>query len=508
MQSRRTGFLIPLIVAVGSVAAQSPATAPRQLTLTQALQLAKANSPTYRQAEAAADPAAAAVRAADWARLPTISASAGVGYTGSGSSSFGGGFTFAASSPTISSSYRLSANWNLGTRTFLTPSIARASERATDENIAAASVSLVSDVTSQYLTALRTAAVVQVAVQQLARDSQFLALTQARQQFGQANLIDVLAAQTTLASAQVQLLQSAQSATQAKIDLVRKIGLPTDVDVDAIALTEPFPLVQPNFDLQSLLTTAHDANPSIRSAAATERSNQLSLKAARLDRLPVFSISTGLSGYTQQSTDENILLTNRLLSAQASEANCAFQNQIIEGLTTPIPGAIIPDCKAYAGLDPTGLALQPSIVQSIHTGNSVFPFQFTRQPISVSFGLSVPIWDGFSTSQRISVAAAAVDQAHETLRAQQLLTDATIQGQLLSVKTAWARMQIQDTNRASARQQLLLAQDKYRVGNGTALEISDAQNAVTQAEVDYVTAVYDYHLAVVGLEAAVGRPLR
>jgi outer membrane protein TolC len=46
------------------------------------------------------------------------------------------------------------------------------------------------------------------------------------------------------------------------------------------------------------------------------------------------------------------------------------------------------------------------------------------------------------------------------------------------------------------------------VGAGTALEVSDAQAAVQQAEGDYVNAVYDYHKAITALEAAVGRPLR
>jgi outer membrane protein len=178
------------------------------------------------------------------------------------------------------------------------------------------------------------------------------------------------------------------------------------------------------------------------------------------------------------------------------------------GLTTPIPGGIIADCKAFAGLDETGNALLPSVSQSIHNTNSVFPFNFTRQPMSVSLNISLPIWDAYSRSLGISRAQALEDQAREGVRAQQLATDAQIQSQLLAVRTAWLRTQIQDTNRVAARQQLQLAQDRYRIGNGTALEIADAQNAVTQSEADYVTAVYDYHLAVVGLEAAVGRPLR
>ena len=63
-------------------------------------------------------------------------------------------------------------------------------------------------------------------------------------------------------------------------------------------------------------------------------------------------------------------------------------------------------------------------------------------------------------------------------------------------------------NRLAAREQIRLAQDRYRLGSGSSLEVSDAQNTVARAEGDYVNAVYDYHKAITALEAAVGRPLR
>ena len=72
----------------------------------------------------------------------------------------------------------------------------------------------------------------------------------------------------------------------------------------------------------------------------------------------------------------------------------------------------------------------------------------------------------------------------------------------------WQASQIQDQNRKAASERLRLAQEKFRIGNGSGLDVSDAQEAVTQAEADYVFAMYDYHLAVVALEALVGRPLR
>jgi outer membrane protein len=76
------------------------------------------------------------------------------------------------------------------------------------------------------------------------------------------------------------------------------------------------------------------------------------------------------------------------------------------------------------------------------------------------------------------------------------------------LETSYKAIAVQAANREAARDQLRLAQDRYRLGAGTSLEVSDAQNAVQRAEGDYVNAIYDYHKAVAALEAAVGRPLR
>ncbi|HEY4321915.1 MAG TPA: TolC family protein [Gemmatimonadales bacterium] len=502
---RLAGALILLFVSAVPGAAQSGVTAPRQLSLSQALDLARRNNPTYQQAQIGADPAAEAVKAANWARLPTLSAGGGVSYTGAGSQTFGG-TTFSQSSPTVSSGYSLSANWQLNTRNFTAPAIQKAQEQATLAGIDGARITLTSNVTTQYLNTLRAGAVVGVAVQQLARDTAFLELARARQIVGQATMIDVLQAQTDLASAKVQWLQAKQTAAQAKIELIHQIGLPTDANVDSITLSEPFPLVQPTFDLGKLEAMAHEANPTIQADIATQHANELSTRAARLDRLPTLSISSGINGYTQQFTNESILLNNALAQSQGSAAGCQFQNQILAGLTTPIAGT--PDCNAAAGLNSSGTALLPSVSTQIRSSNNVFPFNFTRQPITVNFQLSLPIWDGYSRSLSISRAAAAEDQSREGLRAQQLTTDAAIQSQLLAVQTAWDRSTVLDSNRAVARERLQLAQDRYRIGNGTALDVADAQNTLTQADADYISAVYDYHLAVASLEAAVGRPLR
>jgi outer membrane protein len=289
------------------------------------------------------------------------------------------------------------------------------------------------------------------------------------------------------------------------------MGLPADASIATLTLTEDFPLVAPTFDLNSLLQTAHEASPVIRAADAQREAASIGVSIAKSQYLPSLGISTGLSGFTQQYTSTDPLLAGALASAQNAQTNCAFQNAILQRLTSPHPapgGGIIPDCNAYAGLDATGTALQESEVQAIRDANTGFPFSFTRQPWSISLGISLPIWDGFSRAARVSSARATEEDAREAVRARRLDVDGQIQSGLLAVQTSYQAATIQGINRTAAAQQLLLAQERYRIGNGTALELADAQNAVTQAEVEYVTAVYDYHLAVAALEGAVGRPLR
>lgn len=499
-----------LLLAVGLPGVLGAQAAPESLSLAEALRLARANSPTYRQVLNDADPANVALRAARAALFPTFGVGGGFGYTGAGRSTFGGSF-FNQSSPAVSSSYSIDAQWNLNARTWLAPGQARAQQRATEETIDAAAVDLTAAVTSQYLNVLRAVASVGVAEQQVVRNQEFLDLAQARLNVGQASLIDVRQAEVAKARADVQLLRAKQAATEARIELLVRLGLPAGPGVDRLQLSEAFALTEPDFDADALTALALGENPTLRSLEARREASTIGVRSARSEYLPSFSVSTGISGFTQQFTDTDVLVQNSLGGAIGSAQNCTFQNGILSRLTSPHPspnGGIIPDCNAFAGLDATGTQLLPEVRQSILDRNSVFPFEFSRQPWSIRLGVSLPIWDGFSRSSRISQARAQQDDATEQVRARRLEVAGQVQARVSGVRTAWEAARIQELTRTAAREQLQLAQERYRIGNGTALEVADAQNAVTQAEVEYVTAVYDYHLAVVGLEAAVGRPLR
>ena len=171
-------------------------------------------------------------------------------------------------------------------------------------------------------------------------------------------------------------------------------------------------------------------------------------------------------------------------------------------------GGIIADCNAYANLDPTGDNLDPTFRSQILKSNNVWPFNYTRQPFQASIRVSLPIFDGFSRNLSVSQARVQEEDLAESVRARQLQVETDVRGRYLGVQNAYRAIQVQEQSRQSAREQLRLAQDRYRLGSGSSLEVSDAQNNVTRAEGDYVNAIYEYHKAVAMLEFAVGRPLR
>ena len=140
--------------------------------------------------------------------------------------------------------------------------------------------------------------------------------------------------------------------------------------------------------------------------------------------------------------------------------------------------------------------------------NSVFPFEFTKQPFQARLSISLPLFTNFSRTQRVSEARATHRDLEESVRARGLAVQTEVNQGFLTLQASYTAVAIQDTNRTAAGEQLQLATERYRVGSGTFFELLDAQVAALRAEYDYVNAVYDYHRTLATLEAVVGRSLR
>jgi outer membrane protein TolC len=472
------------------------------LSLNEALSEARKSSPAYRQVANDAGQASWGVRNAySDLFLPGASVSLGFGYTGAGSSTFGG-TEFRQSSPSYGSDYGINLGWQLTPQTLTGPARAKAGQRATTEQIAASGVQLRTDVTTQYLTTLQAVAQVGVAEQQVKRNDDFLKLAQARYQVGQTTLLDVRQAEVTKGTSEVALLTAEQRANDAKLELFRRIGIAPPAPVAQIALTDTFPVVEPQFDLAELQRLADEQNPTLRSFRAQEDAAGATLTAAKLQYFPTISLSAGWSGFTQEFSNEPLLLSQQLSGAQAGYGACLENNTIRTSA-----GLAPVDCLQANGLaDPS--TLDPAVVTAFHEQNNVFPFHYSRQPFSARLSISLPIFNGFARELQVAQARNQHEDAEEQVRANQLMVHASVESNYLQVQTAYKSIAVQQAARDAARDQLRLAQDRYRLGSGTALELSDAQNAVQSAEGAYVNAVYGYHIAVAALEAAVGRPLR
>ena len=495
-------FMAGLPAAVTAQDTTAQRTPAASLTLAEALSTARANSPLYRQTLNDAGPARWGVRSAYGALLPQADASLGFGYTGSGRSNFGG-TTFSQTSPSYNSSYSIGLQMQISGRTLSAPGQMKALARATDAEIGAAGTELKQSITTQYLQALQANAQVGVARQQVSRNEDFLKLAQARYQVGQATLLDVRQAEVTKGTSEVSLLRAIQTENEAKLELLRRMGVAAPVAIDQLRLTDSFPVVAPEFKLEELLATAAEHNPALKALEARRSAASATVHAAKSDFLPTLSLSAGWNGFTQQFTNEGLLLGQALSGAQGQYQSCLDNNVIRQsaGLATT------PDCLASSGLlSPS--ELDPTLAGGIRSSNDVFPFSFARQPFSARATLSLPIFTGFTRHLRLAEAQAQRDDAEESVRARGLQVRTDVQGRFLALETAYRTIAVQQTSRDAAREQLRLAQDRYRLGSGTALELSDAQNAIQRAEGDYVNAIYSYHIALADLELAVGQSLR
>jgi outer membrane protein TolC len=123
---------------------------------------------------------------------------------------------------------------------------------------------------------------------------------------------------------------------------------------------------------------------------------------------------------------------------------------------------------------------------------------------SVSFGVSLPLFDGRNTRGAIQQAKARKLQAEYAVRDQELAIGVDVEAALQAVSQARERIQVASDEQAAADEDLKLSQEKYDVGSATVLELIDAQVALTRARSDYISALADAQVARMQLRRARG----
>jgi outer membrane protein len=482
---------VPAIVRGQHVAAAPASGAP--LTLDEAISLARRNNPTFLSIANNRRTADAAIRSARGAFLPSADASFGARYQQGGTQVFNG-LNFSNSSATRQSNYSLNLGYRINSATFVQPRAARANRDAVEADITGNSEQLRASVTQQYLTVLQAQArsALQDTLVNTARTQ--LELAKAKVAVGSGTVLDVRRAEVGLGQAEVALLRERNSVEVEKLRLFQQMGVE---QAPGVALVTEFRIDPPSFTLPQLLETARQQNPAIIALRSRERAADLNTKVAKAEYTPTLSLSTGWGGNSYQYTDADFLVNQARAGMLSDQASCIQQDSIRTRVGLP-----------SANCNGTAFQFTDAQAAAIRERNNQFPFKFQRSPLAFAASLSIPIFDNFNREERVQRAEVERDDAMYSVRAKDLALTADVTQAYLTLTTGLQTVALQEQNATKAKEELAYAEERYKVGLATFLDVTTSRGTYEQALIDRVNAVYDYHKAFAALENAVGRPLR
>jgi len=472
--------------------------APVELTLDDAIGLAKANNPTYLSTQNDQSAANWQVREAYGQFLPRVTTSLSGTWQESGIQRSGTILFAAQATDWLYSAYNVNFGMTIdGNAIFGIPN-ARASKRATAARITAAESNLESLVAFQYMTVLRTIDGLDVGQRQLDRARQNLQIVTSRVRTGAAAGTEGKQAEVDLGRAEVVLIQARRDLRQARLLLSEQLGVSLGEDV---RLLSEFEVFEPEFDMGRLMRMAMEDHPSLRSFRAQESATRAAARQTSVSQyLPSMSFYATLRGQAQQATNNSFIEQQLDAQALGAESSCDFSNALNNGLVGGLPGYTNQDCAALGVAD-------PAVVQRALSANQAFPFSFTEMPMFVGVQISLPIFTGFTRERQVAQANDLAEDAGHNRRAEELRLRTMVTNTFDNLVSAYQVVEAEARNRTLSEEQLLLQQRRYSLGAADMLLLMDAQTTMTTADQAYLNAVYDFHYNLIALEAAVGQPL-
>jgi len=218
---------------------------------------------------------------------------------------------------------------------------------------------------------------------------------------------------------------------------------------------------------------------------------------ARSSYFPSISLSAGLSGFTRQASTTAGQEAQAVAAGVARVQQCLALNDLVSRLPDPPPTQ---NCSL--------LATPESALEAIRSQNDAFPFNFTGQPPSVGFQISIPVFQGLGRQRDLESARAQLNDNRYRIVEQELALRADIDSRTAIVSTAYQSALIEERNQALADEQLRLAQERYRLGLSNFIDLVEAETVKARADRERILSIFTYHDAIADLEAVVGTPLR
>jgi outer membrane protein TolC len=123
---------------------------------------------------------------------------------------------------------------------------------------------------------------------------------------------------------------------------------------------------------------------------------------------------------------------------------------------------------------------------------------------SASAGVDFPIWRGGRIQADIAQAEAVLDQRRAEYEDTQGRVDFDVRSAFLSLTAAAEQVKVAESNRTLAQRTLQQARDRFAAGVTDTIEVVQAQESVAVAEQDYISSLYEDHLAKLSMGRAKG----
>lgn len=422
----------------------------QQLSIDDAVKLARANNPAYQKTLNDVEVAEADVRQRWGGFLPSLSAD--LRFSGFNSSRVTGENDYGepVRLPDAIDIKGSSAQQGMGLSMTLFDgggvlrelNAAKAQVVASNARIRSEDLRLTGEVTRQYYRALRAGKLIEVEKQLLASAQERLQRTEALLRVAGSSPVDVLGARAEVAS-QEQALARAEAEAHKELLLLREImGMPGDEGIQlASDLPEPFdPTV---LSLSDLVARAVSAAPDVIAAQANTRAADQQAGAARARRLPSITANAGYG---------------RSMSLSSYDALWEMNPQ-----------------------------------------NRAFNFGISA---------SLPLFSKFQTSAAIARADASRDDARHDERAAVLRVERQVRSAHIDVVNAHRILELAERKAALSRERLELAQEQYRNGAMSFAELQIVIDRTASAEREVVDARAQYAANVSMLEQFVGAGVR
>ncbi|HEX2223244.1 MAG TPA: TolC family protein, partial [Thermoanaerobaculia bacterium] len=472
--------------------AQDLPTPPATLSLREAIQLARENNPAFLQQRNDIDVARSSTRAAFGGLLPQANASTTFGYTAPGELRFQSR-VLGTEPEAYFSSYNLGMQFQLDGNTLLQPSVQRAQQRAVERRVTGSEANLAAQVADQYLTVLQAREQTEQARREIARADEYVRLAQARLEVGAGTPLDVRRAEVQKGRAEVNLVQFRNAAAIAVLTLGQLTGITLEPEVQ---LTSEFEIFDPEWQVEEMVEMAMQNNPLLLASRASSSAARTQVAAARSSFLPTLNFNVGWRGYVNQYGTVDPLVDRELENINFE--GCQRNNRVL---------ALIGEGPQTC-LNPADPAVREAFRQEFESQNRGFPFDYLNQPWQAAVTVSLPVFTGFNRQLQIDQAKATAADARHQVRAEELRVRQEVGSAIRNLETAHETVLLQEEVRENASEELRLAQERFRFGAASSVEVTDAQTNLAQAERDLIDAVYNFHKALATLEALVGRPLR